>query len=131
MIEGVINFDDDDMSNVNNEDEENDVDDQLQYKINKEMKEILFGDINYNNNYDKKMPNFYRKLRYDIKKPGPRFYEEYFFKPDNSDEDGEGVLGEEKKSDLMIQNDDEGLNWFKVKKVFLLLLMLFAKEKTN
>lgn len=54
-------------------------------KIDNDVKEMLLSDINYNNNYDQKMPNFYREHRYDIKKPGPRFLEEYFFKPDNTD----------------------------------------------
>ena len=61
------------------------------------MKEIFLGDINYNNNYDTKMPNFYRKHRYDIKKPGPKYYEEYFFKPDmdESSEDETDKLSNE------------------------------------
>lgn len=60
-----------------------DPDEKNKKMIQDEMKELFFGDINYNNAFDSKMPNFARKHRYDIKKPGPKFFEEYFFKPDD------------------------------------------------
>lgn len=78
-IDDLFGGDNNGNNNNGNDDDGND-DDNDEDKIN--VKEILLGDINYNNNYDTKMPNFYRKHRYDIKKPGPKYYEEYFFKPD-------------------------------------------------
>lgn len=84
--EVVIENIDDLFSNENNDNKNNNEneDEDDEDKIN--VKEILLGDINYNNNYDTKMPNFYRKHRYDIKKPGPKYYEEYFFNPNADDE---------------------------------------------
>ena len=53
-------------------------------------KELVFDDVNYNNNYDSQRPNFYREHRYDIKKPGPKYFEEYFVSSnDNNNEDNE------------------------------------------
>lgn len=82
VIENIDDLFSNENNNNKNNNENEDEDDED--KIN--VKEILLGDINYNNNYDTKMPNFYRKHRYDIKKPGPKYYEEYFFNPNADDE---------------------------------------------
>lgn len=98
-------------NNNNADDDGNDDDDED--KIN--VKEILLGDINYNNNYDTKMPNFYRKHRYDIKKPGPKYYEEYFFKPDAEEtpsSSGEAEVVEEVGGDSI----NEPTSFVKVRK---------------
>lgn len=58
--------------------QEDDEDDEIDEQI---LKEIPLEEINYSNNNDddEQGGNFNRMHRYDTKKPGPRYIEEYFF----------------------------------------------------
>lgn len=59
------------------ENEENFDPDQTDEKTVNFEKEILLDPVNYDNYL---LPNFNRNQRYDIKKPGPIYMEDYFFK---------------------------------------------------
>ena len=63
-----------------NDDSDNDENSDVDDDDDLEEKEVLLSDINYSNNY--LMPNFNRNHRYDTKKPGPIYVEEYWFQSD-------------------------------------------------
>lgn len=69
--------DEDDKENEDNFDQDDNNDKTVNYE-----KEILLDPINYD---DYLLPNFNRNQRYDIKKPGPIYMEDYFFKSTKND----------------------------------------------
>ena len=80
-----------------------------------QQQETIYGTINYNNANDeetRRLSNFYRKHRYDIKKPGPKYLENYFFedffkKPtENSDISGSENDNSEPFPELSMNNVD-------------------------
>lgn len=80
--EPLLFISDNETPDSNDEDEQQEQTD----KDNENIKEILLDSYNYNNNFDFGKPNFYRRHRYDIKKPGPRYLEEYFVTDDDSND---------------------------------------------
>lgn len=76
------------------------------------MKEILISDINYSNQY--LMPNFYRNHRFDIKKPGPFYWEDYFIEAFNKNPKDKSKIKSENKENkedkVLVKNNKDGAN---------------------